>query len=733
MAPNFNDPDMQEIFEGFLIETRELLDSLSHDLVDLENQGEDMDLLNRVFRSFHTIKGTSSFMGFDDIAGITHHAEDILNKMRRSELKVSLPIVDVLLEVHDWIEDLLTKIQEGDDSPVDFSDTISKIEALRNPKPIQSDSDSIDIKENIDDYESEAKSELEAHTALETQTISEDDYEEHAEEYDSIDEFSDNTEDLDTQDIEQSLDNQQEYKSAVESVLTNDDLVSKPGDFTDEELQLIQDAFAELNSEFVKEIKNVPETKNEDIQASSQISVSQESPSPVLDSKQDIHNIDKNENASTAISESIPKQEKPPTQKPEPSDIKKQAPQSAKKPQTAAETIRVDVGRVETLMDLSGELVLGRNRLAQLAETLALEFEDKSKVRDLIETTAQIDFVTSEIQAAVMRMRMVPVGKLYQKAPRIVRDLSKEFGKRMNLVVKGEETEIDRGIIEELNDPLVHMIRNSCDHGIEDPETRTALGKPAIGTITLDAEQEGNAIVLKISDDGKGMDPEKLKAKAIEKGVISEETASQMTRREILQLIFQPGFSTAVKVSSVSGRGVGMDVVRTNIMKLKGIIDIESEVGKGSTFIIKLPLTLAIIQGLLVKVQHETYAIPLSNVVEVVAVDIQSIKSINQQEVVRLRNEVHPLLRLDKTLSTPTINEKLKDRYIVVVGIGLQRIGLVVDELLGQQEIVIKSLGKYLGHIYGIAGSTILGDGSVIMIIDVAELVQMAYNQKNIV
>jgi two-component system chemotaxis sensor kinase CheA len=375
-------------------------------------------------------------------------------------------------------------------------------------------------------------------------------------------------------------------------------------------------------------------------------------------------------------------------------------------------------------MDLSGELVLGRNRLAQISNIIASEFRGNDKVRDLLDTMSQIDFVTSEIQTAVMRMRMVPIAKLYQKAPRIVRDLSREFNKQINLVLKGEETEIDRGIIEELNDPLVHMIRNSCDHGLESNEARAQAGKPAVGTITLDAEQEGNAIVIRISDDGRGIDPEKILASAIEKKVITEEQGASMSKREILQLIFLPGFSTAKVVTSVSGRGVGMDVVRTNIQKLKGIIEIESELGKGTTFVIKLPLTLAIIQGVLVRVRSESYAIPLTSVIEVVAIDMKSVYSVNRQEVIRIRQEVLPLMRLDKVLDVNDPLEGLEQRYVVVVGFGLQRIGFVVDELLGQQEIVIKSLGEYLGQIKGIAGSTILGDGRVIMIIDVAELIQ---------
>jgi two-component system chemotaxis sensor kinase CheA len=325
---------------------------------------------------------------------------------------------------------------------------------------------------------------------------------------------------------------------------------------------------------------------------------------------------------------------------------------------------------------------------------------------------------------------MVPVGKLYQKAPRIVRDLSKEFNKKINLIVKGEETEIDRGIIEELTDPLTHMIRNSCDHGIETPEVRTSKGKPDTGTIVLDAEQEGNNIVLKISDDGSGMDAEKLKTKAIEKGILTAEQTATMSNKEAYQLIFAPGFSTAAKVTSVSGRGVGMDVVRTNIAALKGYVEIETEIGKGTTFFIKLPLTLAIIQGLIVNCGGEKFAIPLNSVLNVVSVDIENIFTLNQIEVIRIREDVIPLLRLDYALNTPEQKDDISRSYVVIVGVGAQSIGIIVDDLLGQQEVVIKSLGDYLGTIKSISGSTIMGDGSVIMILDVAVLVQTVYTNK---
>ncbi|HPU23651.1 MAG TPA: chemotaxis protein CheA [Candidatus Kapabacteria bacterium] len=671
---SFNDPEMQELFEGYLIETSELLENLSQDLIEIETRTDDLDLINRIFRSFHTIKGTSSFMGFNAIAEITHHAEDILNKLRRGEMKADQQIIDFLLEVQDWITMMVAQIKEGNEPSADYSETIAKIQRLKETQ-VQS-----------------------------TETVEQN-----------------------NQDTQQIL---PEGTSFVEAVLSNPEIASKPGDFTDEDLKLIDAAFQEINIKFKDEISQTTETTNEsEVEppiSEPQIVQEQTKPSEHVHGIPVVEPTAENTSQQPTIQPSQPSIAPPQQTKP---STNKEAPKSPGKA-LSSDTIRIDVNRVEALMDLSGELVLGRNRLAQITEMVEQEFGKNEHVRDLIETTAQIDFVTSEIQAAVMRMRMVPIGKLYQKAPRIVRDLSKEFGKNINLVVKGEETEIDRGIIEELNDPLVHMIRNSCDHGIEPPEERIRIGKPEFGTITLDADQEGNNIVLRISDDGRGMDPEKLKAKALEKGIITHEQAAQMSAREAFQLIFAPGFSTAAKVTAVSGRGVGMDVVRSNIQNLKGMIDIESEVGKGTTFIIKLPLTLAIIQGLLVKVQDETYALPLSSVVEVVAINPDSVYTVSHQEVIRIRQEVIPILRLDRVLGVSNPREELDNRYVVNVGLGMQRIGLVVDELLGQQEIVIKSLGEYLGSITGVAGSTILGDGRVIMIIDVADLIQSIYKNQ---
>ncbi|MBK7988159.1 MAG: chemotaxis protein CheA [Ignavibacteria bacterium] len=686
------DDDMKEIFESFLVESQELLDALMPDLMQLETAGDDMDLMNRIFRGFHTIKGTSGFMGFDSITVITHHAEDLLNKLRRSELTITMDMVDVLLEVHDWIQLLVKNLSMGDDSPVDYSQTLARLEAVINPsaeklsaskkeeKPpsaIQSVLADTSMK-GAGDFTDEQLAQIQAAFA----------------EINS--EFA--------KEISQESSSAASH-SALDAVLNNTSITQNPGDFTEDELAMIQAAFTEINTEFSAN------------QESKTIEKPSELPQQIVESTKETTSLEYNEQSKETAAKATPVAATKPTPQ---MAAAKAAPATSS---SADATIRIDVSRVEALMDLSGELVLGRNRLSQISDRLKELFDNEHLVAELLETTSQLDKITTDIQATAMKMRMVPIGKLYQKSPRIVRDLSKEFGKEIELILKGEDTEIDRGIIEELNDPLVHMIRNSCDHGIESPEKRVAKGKPAKGTITLDAEQEGNNIVLRISDDGNGIDAEKVKAKALEKGVITAEQAAQMSKRELYQLIFAPGFSTAAVVSAVSGRGVGMDVVKTNIQKLKGVIEIESEINKGTTFVIKLPLTLAIIQGLIVQVENETYALPLSNVVEVVALTDENCSTINQKRVIRIRQQVLPLLTLKSELNIPAKPTPSTAQYVVVIGLAHQRLGIVVDSLLGQEEIVIKSLGQYLGNIPAIAGSTILGDGRVIMILDIQELV----------
>lgn len=655
---DFSDPELRELFESFLVESDELLDNISQDLMIIENQPQDIELINKIFRSFHTIKGTSSFMGLDNVSGLTHEAEELLNKLRKSELIFTGDIGDALLKVHDIIREMIENIKSGSDEEVDIGNIKEVIITLRNDKPINTNKNSQSQKPNND-------------------------------------------------------------KDSLNTVLSGD-FAAGEGDFTDEELDLLQAAFADMNNLFVNEIKDDSETSS--LKKALEII---DDILPNAETQETKTNEDKNLSNKTT-NNLVPTQSTDnQLQNKQPTLANTTSPQNPNvNPNIGNESLRIDVSRLETLMNLSGELVLSRNRLIQLGNSLENKVEDKEVYSHLVEALTQIDFVTSEIQTAVMKMRMVPVGKLFQKAQRIVRDLSKELGKNINLILKGEETEIDKNIVEELNDPLVHMIRNSCDHGVEMPEKRELNGKDPVGTITLSAEQHGNHIVISITDDGAGLDVNKLKAKAIEKGLMTQLEAEGLSETEAFKIIFLPGFSTAAKVTGVSGRGVGMDVVRTNIEKLRGIIDIDSELGKGSTFNIKLPLTLAIIQGLLIEIESEIYAIPLSSVEEVVSIDTDSVKILNNREVIKIRDNVYPIIRLNQTLNSTTKSDSLENKNVVLVAVGYDKIGLVVDNLLGQEEIVIKSMGPFLGNIAGLAGATITGDGKVIMILDIETLIK---------
>ncbi|MDH4944968.1 chemotaxis protein CheW [Sulfurimonas sp. C5] len=403
----------------------------------------------------------------------------------------------------------------------------------------------------------------------------------------------------------------------------------------------------------------------------------------------------------------------------------------AKKSQAAVEqTIRVDVKRLDHLMNLIGELVLAKNRLIKINDDVEERYEGEEFLEELNQVVSIVSLVTTDLQIAVMKTRMLPVGKVFNKFPRMIRDLSRELNKKIELIISGEDTELDKSIVEEIGDPLVHIIRNSCDHGIEAPEDRVAKGKEELGTIVLKAYNEGNQIVIQIDDDGKGLDPDMLKNKSLEKGIITEKEADMMSDKEAYGLIFKPGFSTAAQVTNVSGRGVGMDVVKTNIEKLNGIIDIDSEIGKGTSMKLKIPLTLAIIQALLVGVQEEHYAIPLASVLETVRISTDEIYTVEGKSVMRLRDDVLSLVHIGDIFEVERILDASEHAYVVVLGLGTSKLGLIVDTLVGQEEIVIKSLGEYLKGIDGIAGATIRGDGGVTLIVDVVALMEMAKNVK---
>jgi len=405
----------------------------------------------------------------------------------------------------------------------------------------------------------------------------------------------------------------------------------------------------------------------------------------------------------------------------------------AKKAATVEQTIRVDVKRLDHLMNLIGELVLAKNRLIKINDDVEERYEGEEFLEELNQVVSIVSLVTTDLQIAVMKTRMLPIGKVFNKFPRMIRDLTRELNKKMELQISGEDTELDKSIVEEVGDPLVHIIRNSCDHGIEIPEVRVAAGKPETGTIKLKAYNEGNQIVIQIDDDGKGLDADMLKAKSVEKGLITLSEADSMSDKEAFSLIFKPGFSTAATVTNVSGRGVGMDVVKTNIEKVNGIIDIESEVGVGTSMKLKIPLTLAIIQALLVGVQEEHYAIPLASVLETVRISKDEVYTVEGRSVMRLREEVLSLVHIGDIFEVERILDSSEHAYVVVLGLGTSKLGLIVDTLVGQEEIVIKSLGDYLKGIEGVAGATIRGDGGVTLIVDVIALMDIAKNVKSTV
>ncbi len=443
-------------------------------------------------------------------------------------------------------------------------------------------------------------------------------------------------------------------------------------------------------------------------------------------------------------------QEEPKKEEPKPEPAKSEAPKTpppkpaakpAAKPKakkdegvtTVEQTIRVDVNRLDHLMNLIGELVLGKNRLLKIYDDVEERYEGEQFLEELNQVVSSVSMVTTDLQTAVMKTRMLAIGKVFNKFPRMIRDLARELGRKIELVISGEETELDKSIVEVIGDPLVHIIRNSCDHGIEPIADRVAAGKPETGTVNLKAYNEGNSIVIEIADDGKGLDPEMLKSKSLEKGIITEREADQMSDKEAFALIFKPGFSTAAQVTNVSGRGVGMDVVKTNIEKLNGIIEIDSELGKGTTIKLKIPLTLAIIQALMVGAQEEYYAIPLASVLETVRISQDDIYTVESKSVMRLREEVLSLVRLGDIFGVENVMDSGEFTYVVVIGLAEYKLGLIVDTLVGQEEIVIKSLGDYLQGIEGIAGATIRGDGRVTLIVDVAALMQLAKNTKSAV
>jgi len=612
------DPEMVEIVDSFLIETNEILEKLNSDLILLETMSEDDELLNQVFRAFHTIKGTSGFLGLEKLTKVTHRCEDILNKLRKGEIKLNSTLMDMIFLSSDKIKELVDSIEKEKNENVEIESTLI----------------------------------------------------------------------------------------ALSNVLGN--MTSEDGKQKDVFVKKIDHLDAESLS--VENLNNLPDINLEQNFVIDDNTFEEDYDEKLIDGNKE----------SGVNTEALKKSEN------ERTEARYLSSGKLKKEDA---NIRVEVERLDELLNIVSELVLGRNQLIQVNSRLALENEGSEMAHELSEATKQIDLMTNELQLVVMKTRMVKIGKVFNRFPRLVRDLSKELNKEVNLVIVGEDTELDKTLIEEINDPLVHLVRNSIDHGIEAAEIRKQQGKNDKGTLILSARHEGNNVFITVEDDGKGINPDIIKKKAIEKGIITEQKADELSLSDVYNLIFLPGFSTADSVTNVSGRGVGMDVVKTNVSKLRGIINVESSLGTGTKMIIKLPLTLAIISGMVVELSREQVIIPLSSVVEVLRVHTEDIYTINTKEVIKVRERVIPLVDIDQDIfGTVSSQKSIVFQFIVVVGVAEKQYGIKVNRMIGQQEVVIKSLGNYLKKVEGIAGSTIMGDGKVIMILDIAELLNSVRN-----
>ncbi|GAA8164283.1 chemotaxis histidine kinase/response regulator CheAY2 [Helicobacter pylori] len=663
--------DLQEIMEDFLIEAFEMNEQLDQDLVELEHNPEDLDLLNRIFRVAHTIKGSSSFLNLNILTHLTHNMEDVLNRARKGEIKITPDIMDVVLRSIDLMKTLLVTIRD-------------------------TGSDTNNGKENEIE---EAVKQLQAITSQNLEGAKEGTKEAPKKE---------SQEEAKKENIKENQENKAKAPTA-KNFASDNPLADEPDlDYTNMSAEEVEAEIERLLNKRQEADKERRAQKKQEAKPKQEVVPTKETPKTET-SKTETSKAPKTETKTKAKADT----------------------EENKAPSIGVEqTVRVDVRRLDHLMNLIGELVLGKNRLIRIYGDVEERYDGEKFLEELNQVVSSISAVTTDLQLAVMKTRMQPVGKVFNKFPRMVRDLSRELGKSIELIIEGEETELDKSIVEEIGDPLIHIIRNSCDHGIEPLEERRRLNKPETGKVQLSAYNEGNHIVIKISDDGKGLDPVMLKEKAIEKGVISERDAEGMSDREAFNLIFKPGFSTAKVVSNVSGRGVGMDVVKTNIEKLNGIIEIDSEVGVGTTQKLKIPLTLAIIQALLVGVQEEYYAIPLSSVLETVRISQDEIYTVDGKSVLRLRDEVLSLVRLSDIFKVDAILESNSDVYVVIIGLADQKIGVIVDYLIGQEEVVIKSLGYYLKNTRGIAGATVRGDGKITLIVDVGAMMDMAKSIK---
>ena len=680
-----------QYMDMFLDESHEHLQSLNEGLLRLEENMEEIDAVNDIFRNAHTLKGMSATMGFAKIAELTHEMEDVLDLVRKNQLKLNEDIMDTLFKCLDSLEQMVDSVGNGEaEDVVDVSDLVVKLSSISKGTPAPavaapaiaasaspavagSDAGMVDLElDEIDiDVMKKAK---EAGlnlfhikvTLMETCVLKA----------------------ARSVMVMHALD---EVGDAIKSIPPAEDLEQEKFDRSFDVLV--------ATSADAKAVQNAVDTVSE----IEDVHVEAVDPDKVGKEKAP---------AAAAPVASVP------ATKPAAPAAKKEAAKpaaTAPKKQHQSQSVRVDIEKLDTLMNLMGELVINKVRLEQIGQT--------HRMTELMETLEQMDRVTGDLQNIVMKVRMVPVSAVFNRFPRMVRDVSKELGKEINLTIEGEETELDRTVIDEIGDPIMHLLRNSLDHGVESPEKREAKGKPRVGEVGLIARHEGNNVVIMITDDGAGIDADKIRRKAVEKGMISQEEADRLDDADAVRLIFLPGFSTAEQITDISGRGVGMDVVRSKIEALSGHVDVETHIDEGSVFKIKLPLTLAIIQAMLVQVQEEMYAIPLGSIDSTISIEATDIQTVQNKEVIVLRGEIIPIIRMEEALQVPHTKDS-DELFVVVVHAGEAKAGIVVDNLIGQQEIVIKTLGNLFAGLKLFGGATVLGDGKVALILDVATMIQ---------
>ncbi len=675
--------DMSQYMDIFIEESKEHLQHMNQLLLDLESNTEDLALLNEIFRIAHTLKGMSGTMGYNKIASLTHEMENVLQSIRNKEIIIDGFIVDVLFECFDTLEEYINELaKSGIEGEIDPTPLIDKLNSIKSGNYNLSETKEVEQNtKNVIENNQDQVSEISIETEDFTNNV--------------INKAHDSG--FNSFKIKVVLKSDCMLKSARAFIVFNtlekygEIIKSKP---TAEE---IEDEKFEDSFEIIYLTKlDENTTKNEILNISEINSVFIEKIEPKNIEKM-INKKDTEDNRNINLIK-------------ENKETKKSTPNSKKSKARTSKTVRVDIDRLDNLMNLVSELIIIKTRLEDI--------EDSRQNQNMNDAVEYLERITTSLHDAVMKVRMVPIERVFNRFPRMVRDLSKELGKEINLIMTGEETEVDRTVIDEIGDPLIHLIRNSIDHGIEEPEERIKLNKPESGTVSLRAYPDGNTVVIEVEDDGKGIVVEKIKSKAISKGLLTEEAAANMNESEIINLLFKPGFSTAEVISDISGRGVGLDVVKTKIESLGGLVEVHSELNKGTRFVIRLPLTLAIIQALMVNVGIEKYALPLNSIKEITTIKSENIRKVQNQEVVLYRNMTLPILRMDEILQIQSTNNYQEELIVVVVKKGDKFAGLVVDNLIGQQEIVIKSLGKYLSGIKIIAGATILGNGQIALIVD---------------